>query len=145
MAKSVGSYQSVDGRDSHDDVRSYAESLEQQEERDTYSSTTPTSPTTTFRRQKLNRASENDLSQHAPTERTSLLGNTQGSRSYMSLPATTPGTPRPQLHGPRRSSQNPTRNERLRHSRAGSISRTFSQRLVNALGSAERRAALGMI
>lgn len=140
MPKSIVSFQSVEGTDSRDDGDYDTTSLEQREQDDTVSSATPTSPTLTFRKAKLNRPSDIDLSRHAPTERSSLLGHTHGSRSYMSMPASMPGTPRPPYN--RHSSQNRTRNERLRHSRTGSFSHNFSQRLVNALGS-ERRAALG--
>jgi chloride channel 3/4/5 len=112
----------------------------QHEQRDTYSSTTPTSPVLNFRRLKHSRASDTQLPQLDPTERSSLLGNTYGSRSYTSMPASIPGTPRP--HTNRNNSQNAGRSERLR-SRAPSFSgRTFSQRLVHALGS-ERRTNLG--
>ncbi|KAF2180807.1 hypothetical protein K469DRAFT_591628 [Zopfia rhizophila CBS 207.26] len=142
MPKSIASYRSVP-QSNHDydgDYEGDTASLEQQEQHDTYSSTTPTSPTTTFRKLRQNRASDVDLSRHAPTERSSLLGNLHGpSRSYASMPGTTPGTPRP--YYVRHNSQNPTSNARLRHSRTGSFSRSFSERLVNALG-VERRAAL---
>lgn len=125
MPKSMRSYHSVDDRDDADD--SY---LEQQERADTVSSTTPTSPTATFRPLRPNRASDLDLA-HNVTERSSLLGNPQNARSYASLPATTPGTPRP--YGVRQHSQLVT-STRMRHSRQGSFSHNFSQRLVDALG-----------
>lgn len=137
MPKSMASSQSVD-----DESRD-AQSLEHGEQNDTYSSVTPTSPALTFRRFRNHRASENDLSQsqYDPTERSSLLGNAYGSRSYTSMPGTRPGTP--PAHVNRHNSQQLGRPGRLRHSRAPSFSgRTFSQRLVHALGS-ERRAALG--
>lgn len=133
MPKSVISYHSVDQQSNDDDGGGYDQSswLEQQERSDTISSTTPTSPMLTFRSLRQNRASENDLARHNATERSSLLGNAQNSRSYASIPATVPGTPRP--HTVRHNSQLHT-GQRMRHSRAGSISRTFSQRLVDALG-----------
>ncbi|KAF2270012.1 voltage-gated protein/chloride channel-like protein [Lojkania enalia] len=116
--------------------------MEHQEQNDTFSTTTPTSPTNTFRRPRRTHASDNDLSRYTATERSSLLGNPQGpARSYRSVPATTPGTPRP--HSVRHNSQIYTSNVRLRHSRAGSFNRSFSQRLVNALSSgADRRERL---
>ncbi|KAF2465812.1 voltage-gated protein/chloride channel-like protein [Lindgomyces ingoldianus] len=116
-------------------------SLEQHEQHDTYGSATPTSPTMTFRRLRQHRVSEVDLSRHTPTERSSLLGHQHGSRSYTSMPATSPGTPRP--YSVRVNSQNPISNARLRHSRTGSFSRSFSQRLVNALGSGADRRGTG--
>ncbi|KAF1972353.1 chloride channel protein 3 [Bimuria novae-zelandiae CBS 107.79] len=126
MPKSMISYHSVDD---HDDVGdSY---LEQQERNDTISSTTPTSPTATFRQLRPNRASDNDLTHHNVNERSSLLGNPYHSRSYASVPGTTPGTPRP--YGARQHSQLNT-STRMRHSRRGSANQNFSQRLVNALG-----------
>jgi chloride channel 3/4/5 len=136
MPKSMHSYRSVDDYDASDD---YA--AEQRERDDTFSSTTPTSPTATFRSLRHVRASDNDLSasRESVTERSSLLGHAYppGAPSYRSLPATTPGTPRP---GQRRhNSQLPT-SSRMRPSRTGSFSHSFSQRLVNALG--ERRAGL---
>lgn len=127
------SYRSVDDYDADDDER-----IEQQEGNDTYSSTTPTSPTATFRPLRRVQPSEDDLSRSREhlTERSRLLANTHGqsSRSYNSLPGTMPGTPR---LGRRHSSQLPT-SSRMKPSRNGS--HTFSQRLVNALG--ERRAGL---
>lgn len=111
------------------------------EQRDTYSSTTPTSPVLNFRRLKHSRASDTHLPQLDPTERSSLLGNTYGSCSYTSIPASIQGTPRP--HTNRNNSQNAVRSERLRSSRPPSFTgRTFSQRLVHALGS-ERRTNIG--
>jgi chloride channel 3/4/5 len=154
MTKSTRSYQSVRGHDDDDDddydpehnrdalETSYNEQQEQQEQHDTYSSVTPTSPTLTFRRLRHNHPSTTNLSRLSmqdANEHSSLLGNAHGSRSYMSMPATAPGTPRPQSFN-RHNSQLAMRNERLR-SRAGSFSRTFSQRLVTALG-VERRAAM---
>ncbi|ORY02561.1 voltage-gated protein/chloride channel-like protein [Clohesyomyces aquaticus] len=122
-------------------------SLEQDERVDTYGSATPTSPTMTFRRLRQHRVSEMDLQAHAPTERSSLLGHQHGSRSYTSMPATTPGTPRP--FSIRQNSHNPIGSTRLRHhSRQGSFSRSFSQRLVHALGAGtgpERRGTQGTI
>ncbi|KAF2205262.1 voltage-gated protein/chloride channel-like protein [Delitschia confertaspora ATCC 74209] len=113
--------------------------LEQQEQQDTISSTTPTSPVT-FRKMKRARNSDMDLQRHTVTERSSLLGNHHGTfRSYTSMPASMPGTPRP--YSVRHNSGHNLSNARLRHSRAGSFSRSFSNLLVNALGS-ERRAAL---
>ncbi|KAF1961870.1 voltage-gated protein/chloride channel-like protein [Byssothecium circinans] len=126
MPKSAISYHSVDQRsDDDDDDDRYDEAayLERQERRDTVSSATPTSPTTTFRPMRRCRASDNDLTQHGATERSSLLGDAYHSRSYASMPGTIPGTPR------RHNNQMPT-SRRRRHSRRGS----FSQRLVNALG-----------
>jgi chloride channel 3/4/5 len=127
MPKSFMSYHSADERDDTDDT-----DLERQERHDTISSATPTSPTATFRPLRPNRASDNDLAHHNVTERSSLLGNTHNARSYASVPATVPGTPRPP-YGVRQSSQLVT-STRMRHSRQGSISQNFSQRLVNALG-----------
>jgi chloride channel 3/4/5 len=139
-SRSMVSDRSDDNED-HD-----APSRERQEQVDTYSSTTPTSPLLNFRKLRHHRThtSDSHLSQHDPTERSGLLGNHYGSRSYTSMPGSVPDTPRPQTN--RLNSGNPIRNERLRSSRAPSFSgrsgRTFSQRLVQALGS-ERRAALG--
>lgn len=127
------SYHSVDdyAADDHDDA------AEHRERRDTISSATPTSPSATFRPFRQTRGSETDLSRSRDniTERSSLLGNTYGqiARSYRSLP----GTPHPSQK--RHGSQLPT-SSRMRPSRAGSFSQSFSQRLVNALG--ERRAGL---
>ncbi|KAF2875373.1 voltage-gated protein/chloride channel-like protein [Massariosphaeria phaeospora] len=139
MPKSISarSYRSVDQQDDGGYAgydggyeEGYDDSLDDHHERtDTYSSTTPTSPNLNFRRLRQARASEADLTRlHGATERSSLLGAGPRTRSYQSVPATAPGTPgRP--HTVRHAS-----NARLRHSRAGSVSRTFSQRLVNALG-----------
>jgi len=135
MPKSMHSYRSVDDYDADEDER-----IEQQERDDTFSSTTPTSPTATFRPLRRVLPSEDDLSRstHNVTERSRLLGHAlgQASRSYSSLPATNPGTPK---LGRRHNSQLPT-SSRMKPSRAGSFSHSFSQRLVNALG--ERRAGL---
>lgn len=120
MPKSFMSYQSVDDAD-----------LEQQERHDTVSSTTPTSPTATFRPLRPNRSSDNDLTHYNVNERSSLLGNSQHARSYASVPASVPGTPRPPYL---RQSSQLFGSTRLRHSRQGSFSHNFSQRLVNALG-----------
>ena len=143
MPQSISSSRS-DLRSSHGDYyydEDDAASIEQREEDDTVASATPTSPTTTFRKLRRNRTSDLDLPTRANTERSSLLGHHHGpSRSYSSMPASIPGTPRP--YSVRHNSGNPVSNTRLRHSRAGSFSQSFSQRLVNALGS-ERRAALG--
>ncbi|CBX97319.1 hypothetical protein IAQ61_007267 [Plenodomus lingam] len=116
---------------------------EQRERDDTISTTTPTSPTATFRPLRQMRGSDHDLtrSRESINERSSLL-NPHGpaARSYASLPGlATPATPRPGTK--RHNSQLPT-SSRMRHSRAGSFSngQSFSQRLVNALG--ERRAGL---
>jgi chloride channel 3/4/5 len=110
------------------------------EQRDAYSSTTPTSPVQKFRKLKPSRASDTQLPRLDPTERSSLLGNAYHSRSYTSMPPSIPGTPRPHIN--RNHSRNPARSERI-HSRAPSFSgRTFSQRLVQALGS-ERRTGHG--
>jgi chloride channel 3/4/5 len=137
MPKSMQSYRSVDDYDADDDA------AEQRERDDTFSSTTPTSPTATFSALRQMRA-DNDLtrSRESVNERTSLLGvpHLRNARSYKSLPATTPGTPRPGMT--RHNSQLPT-SSRMRASRRGSFTsgnHTFSQRLVNALG--ERGAGL---
>jgi chloride channel 3/4/5 len=138
MPKSLRSYRSIEDYHAYGD-----EALEQQERDDTISSATPTSPTATFRSLRRIRPSENDLSRSRDniTERSSLLQNTHGqnARSYTSLPGTTSSTPRPGVK--RHNSQLPT-SSRMRHSRPGSfsLSQSFSQRLVNALG--ERRAGL---
>ncbi|PSN74006.1 hypothetical protein BS50DRAFT_627375 [Corynespora cassiicola Philippines] len=137
--KSVASYHSFQHRypddEAADDADDDTVSFEQRERDDTFSDTTPTSPVVTFRRMKQTRGSEIDLRTHNANERSSLLGNVQGqSRSYMSVPASMPGTPRP--HFGRHNSHLAT-GTRLRHSRAGSFSHSFSQRLVSALG--ERR------
>lgn len=124
------SYRSVEYLDNDDD-----DAVEQRERDDTISSATPTSPTSTFRPQRSLRASDHDLSRSRDnlTERTSLLGHRHGQldRSYMSVAASMPGTPRPGTK--RHNSQLPT-SSRMRQSRAGSFSQSFSQRLVNALG-----------
>ena len=135
MPKSL-SYGRVRSNSFTDDDDFDAASLEEREQHDTYSSTTPTSPVAA-RRLKSRHPSDPDL-----TERSSLLGNIHGARSYRSVPASVPGTPRPHLGGQRHSSQTPFRSERLRHSRAGSISHNFSGHLVNALTS-DRRGGLG--
>ncbi|KAF2105939.1 chloride channel [Lophiotrema nucula] len=142
MPKSMSSsYHSLPRHDMDDydeDDDDYAVSIADHEQEDTYSSTTPTSPTI-FRRPKQTHASDDDLSRHASNERSSLLGNPHGTaRSYKSMPGTTPGTPRPRTA--RHNSQLQLSTVRLRHSRAGSFSRNFSQRLVSALG--DRRQAL---
>jgi chloride channel 3/4/5 len=105
---------------------------------DHYSDTTPRSPTIAFRRQRPN--SELDLSRHGTTERTGLLANAHNQQSYSSVPATMPGTPRHRPLGARHNSQLFTSNTRRHHSRTGSFSQSFSQRLVTALG--DRRQAL---
>jgi chloride channel 3/4/5 len=133
MPKSTYSYRSVD--DYHgeaDDDDDFAE------RHDTISSTTPTSPTATFRPLRQLHNSDHDLARSRDNinERSSLLGHTN-SRSYLSLPGTSPATPRP---GTRRHNSQLHTNSRMRTSRAGSFSHSFSQRLVNALG--ERRVAL---
>jgi chloride channel 3/4/5 len=127
MSRSVHSYRSVDDYDADEDER-----IEQQERDDTFSDTTPTSPTATFRPLRRVQPSEDDLSRstHSVTERSRLLGHVAGgSRSYSSLPPTGPGTPKV---GRRHNSQLPT-SSRMKPSRTGS-SHSFSQRLVNALG-----------
>ncbi|EUC28843.1 hypothetical protein COCVIDRAFT_19891 [Bipolaris victoriae FI3] len=133
MPKSTHSYHSVDDYDT-----GHAQgSADRGESHDTYSSTTPTSPTLTFSAMRHMRASDTDLarSRESVNERTSLLGlpHLRSSRSYKSLPGTTPGTPRPGMT--RNNSQLPT-TSRIRSSRRGSLTggHTFSQRLVNALG-----------
>jgi chloride channel 3/4/5 len=133
MPKSMHSYRSVDDYD-HDDA--------DHERDDTYSSTTPTSPAATFRLPRQLRTSDHDLarSRENINERSRLLGNVHGaagSRSYTSLPATTPGTPKP---GQKRHNVPLPTSSRMKPSRAGSYSHGFSQRLVNALG--ERRAGM---
>jgi chloride channel 3/4/5 len=132
MPKSMRSYRSVDDYDADDDV------AEQGERDDTFSDTTPTSPTQTFSALRQSRASDNDLtrSRESVNERTSLLGapHLRTARSYRSLPATTSGTPRPGTS--RHNSQLPT-SLRMRSSRRGSFTggnHSFSQRLVHALG-----------
>jgi chloride channel 3/4/5 len=137
MPKSIASYHSL-ARSSRDGDGYYDEDdVDPTEQHDTYSSTTPTSPTTS-RRLRPNRTSDLDLRGRFPTEQSSLLGYSHGPfRSYTSLSSSVPGTPRHYLA--RHNSQNPTASTRLRHhSRVSS----FSMRLVNALGS-ERRQALG--
>ncbi|KAF2803648.1 uncharacterized protein BDZ99DRAFT_427109 [Mytilinidion resinicola] len=128
MPRSVASFQSIRHRArDEDDEGEGGDPLERQ---DTISSTTPTSPTIS-RRFRSSRPSELDLRSNTPNERSALLGNSQTlSRSYASMPASMPGTPRPPniRHASMRLRQ---------HSRSGS----FSTRLVNALGS-ERREAL---
>lgn len=135
MPKSTHSYRSVDDYDAEE------EQLEERERDDTVSSTTPTSPVANFRLSRPMRGSDQDLSRSRENihERSRLLGHTygQGSRSYTSLPPTTPGTPRPGQK--RHNAQLPT-SSRMKPSRNGSFSHSFSQRLVNALG--ERRAGL---
>ncbi|KAF2634781.1 hypothetical protein P280DRAFT_211895 [Massarina eburnea CBS 473.64] len=140
MPRSVRSYCSVDQRDDdghgddhnngHDGYDDEAAYLEQQERRDTVSSTTPTSPMASFRPLHMRpaRASDNDLSvsQHGATEHSSLLGHSYHPHSYASMPNTIPGTPR------RHNAHIPT-SMRMRPSRRGS----FSQHLVNALGERE--------
>ncbi|KAH8704601.1 chloride channel [Phaeosphaeriaceae sp. PMI808] len=133
MPKSTHSYRSVDDYFADDDDR-----IEQRERDDTISSTTPTSPTTTFRLPRHARNLGNDASRSRDNlnERSRLLGYAHGqtARSYSSLPPTTPGTPKP--GSKRHISQLPT-SSRMKPSRTGSFSHSFSQRLVNALG--ERR------
>ncbi|EAT79648.1 chloride channel protein [Parastagonospora nodorum] len=140
MPKSYHSYRSVDDydADADDDER-----LERQERNDTFSSTTPTSPVATrdgFRFPRQTRGSDQDLtrSRENLTERSRLLGPNYGqtSRSYSSLPATTPGTPKP---GQKRHNVQLPTSSRMKPSRNAS-STSFSQRLVNALG--ERRGGL---
>jgi chloride channel 3/4/5 len=133
MPKSMISYRSVEDYDADEEERI------EQERDDTISSATPTSPTATFRPLRRVQQSEDDLwrSTHNVGERSQLLGHAAGnSHSYGSLPATNPGTPRPSR---RHNSQLPT-GSRMKPSRAGSFSHSFSQRLVTALG--ERRAGL---
>lgn len=142
MSQSISSSRS-DLRSSHegayyeDDQNSV---LEQEELQDTISSATPTSPAT-FRKTRRTRNSETDLTAHAATERSSLLGNQYGaSRSYTNIATpSVPGTPR--RHTIRQNSGN--LRVRQNRSRAGSITggRSFSQMLVQALGH-ERRAAM---
>jgi chloride channel 3/4/5 len=135
MPKSMHSYQSVED---YDDER-----LEREERDDTYSSTTPTSPLATFRFARPTRGSDQDLtrSRESINERSRLLGNPHGqaSRSYSSLPVTTPGTPKP---GQKRHNAQLSTSSRMKPSRANSYTHLFSQRLVNALG--ERRVGLGI-
>jgi chloride channel 3/4/5 len=127
MSKAPRAYRSIE------DYRAQDDAADHDERDDTISSTTPTSPVATFRHPRHARGSESDLTRSNLTERSSLLGNPQGhaSQSYLSVPASMPGTPRPGMK--RHNSQLPT-SIRLRHSRAGSFSHSFSQRLVNALG-----------
>lgn len=131
MLKSMRSYHSIeDYHAGHDDD----DGAEQRERGDTFSSTTPTSPVTY--RQRQVRGSDTDLTRSGLSERSALLGHTHGSRSYMSVPGSMPGTPRP---GTKRHNSGLPTGTRMK-SRAGSFSHSFSQRLVNALG--ERRAGL---
>ncbi|KAF2027938.1 chloride channel protein 3 [Setomelanomma holmii] len=137
MPKSIHSYHSVDDDDADHDAR-----IEQEERDDTISDTTPSSPTTTFRRLRQRGPSDPDISRSRENtnERSRLLGYAHGQgRSYSSLPGTTPGTPRP---GQKRHNAALQTSSRMRPSRAGSFSQphSFSQRLVNALG--DRRAGL---
>lgn len=101
---------------------------------DTISSTTPTSPVAYRPRQT--RGSETDLTRSGLSERSALLAHAHSSRSYLSVPASMPGTPRP---GTKRHNSGLPTGTRMR-TRTGSFSHSFSQRLVNALG--ERRAGL---
>jgi chloride channel 3/4/5 len=133
MPKSMRSYRSIDDYHAGDDDEDAAE---QRERDDTISSTTPSSPVATYRPLRQMRNSDTDLTRSGLSERSALLGHTHGSRSYMSVPASMPGTPRPGMK--RHNSQLPT-GTRMK-SRAGSFSHSFSQRLVTALG--ERRAGL---
>ena len=137
MPKSIASYHSLarSGRDGDGDYDE--DDVDPTEQHDTYSSTTPTSPTTS-RKLRPNRTSDLNLQERFPGEQSSLLGYSHGPfRSYTSLSSSVPGTPRHYLA--RHNSQNPTASTRLRHhSRVSS----FSMRLVNALGS-ERKQALG--
>lgn len=127
------SYHSVEDYHAEDDDEAAAE---QRERDDTISSTTPTSPITTYRSLRQTRNSDTDLTRSGLSERSALLGHAHGSRSYMSVPASMPSTPRPGTK--RHNSQLPT-GTRMK-SRAGSFNHSFSQRLVNALG--ERRVGL---
>lgn len=132
MPKSMRSYHSVeDYHAEHDD-----DAAEQRERDDTVSSTTPVSPIATYRPLRHMRGSDTDLTRSGLSERSALLGHAHGSRSYMSVPASMPGTPRP---GTKRHNSQLLTGSRMK-SRAGSFSHSFSQRLVNALG--ERRAGL---
>jgi chloride channel 3/4/5 len=132
MPKSMRSYHSIeDYHADHDDD----EAAERRERDDTISSATPPSPVA-YRSVRQTRNSETDLTRSGLSERSALLGHAHGSRSYMSVPPSMPGTPRPGTK--RHNSQLPT-GTRMK-SRTGSFSHSFSQRLVNALG--ERRAGL---
>lgn len=117
----------------HDDDDDAA--AERRERDDTISDTAPTSPVL-YRSMRQTRGSDTDLTRSGLSERSALLGHAHSSRSYMSVPASMPGTPRP---GTRRHNSGLPTGTRMK-SRAGSISESFSQRLVNALG--ERRVGL---
>ncbi|KAF3036827.1 hypothetical protein E8E12_006700 [Didymella heteroderae] len=133
MPKSMRSYHSVE--DYHAEHNHEDADAERRERDDTISDTTPTSPVA-YRSVRQARASETDLTRSGLSERSALLGHAYGSRSYTSVPASIPGTPRP---GTRRHNSGLPTGIRMK-SRAGSISHSFSERLVNALG--ERRVAL---
>jgi chloride channel 3/4/5 len=127
------SYHSIeDYHAEHDDDDAAAERRERD---DTISDTTPTSPVL-YRSARQTRGSDTDLTKSGLSERSALLGHAHSSRSYMSVPASMPGTPRP---GTRRHNSGLPTGTRMK-SRAGSFSHSFSQRLVNALG--ERRVGL---
>jgi chloride channel 3/4/5 len=126
MPKSYRSFHSVDEHGDEDDGD--YDRLEQQERHDTFSSTTPTSPTATFRPLRHGRASDTNLLRHNATERSSLLGHPHNSHTYASMPGSGLGTPRP--HSVRHNSQLPTSRRLRHHERQNS----FSQRLVSALG-----------
>lgn len=133
MPKSMRSYHSIeDYRAEHDDDDADAERRERD---DTFSDTTPTSPVA-YRSVRQTRGSDTDLTRSGLSERSALLGHAHSSRSYMSVPASMPGTPRP---GTRRHNSGLPTGTRMK-SRAGSFSQSFSQRLVNALG--ERRVGM---
>ncbi|KAF3051154.1 hypothetical protein E8E11_010220 [Didymella keratinophila] len=133
MPKSMRSYHSIeDYRAEHDDDDAAAERRERD---DTISDTTPTSPVL-YRSMRPTRGSDTDLTRSGLSERSALLGHAHSSRSYMSVPASMPGTPRP---GTRRHNSGLPTGMRMK-SRAGSFNHSFSQRLVNALG--ERRVGL---
>jgi len=134
MPKSARSFNSVVERDRQEDEDYHG--LEQQERDDTISSTTPTSPTATFRPLRHGRASDTNLLRHSVTERSSLLGNQNLSHSYASMPGSALGTPRP--HSVRHNSQLLTSRRLRHHERQNS----FSQRLVSALG--ERRGSFSL-
>jgi chloride channel 3/4/5 len=91
MSKAPRAYRSIE------DYRAQDDAADHDERDDTISSTTPTSPVATFRHPRHARGSETDLTRSNLTERSSLLGNPQGhaSQSYLSVPASMPGTPRP--------------------------------------------------
>ena len=127
MPKSMRSYHSIED---YNALRDDDDAAEQRERDDTISSTTPTSPVAY--RQRPMRGSETDLTRSGLSERSGLLANAHGSRSYLSVPSSMPGTPRPGTH---RHNSGLPKAVRMK-SRTGS----FSQRLVNALG--ERRAGL---